>query len=68
MGSWFWTVWRAKGVESLHANFNKLKQSFISMTPATRRLSAMMKEHYTRVNPEAKAEQPVIMKRKRNEE
>lgn len=45
----------AFGTRSLHATFNKLKVSYRSMHPATRRMQAMLNEHYMNVNPKSYA-------------
>ena len=43
-------VYGEEGVESLHADFNSLKISYQAMKSPTKRLMAMTKEHYSRVN------------------
>ena len=57
-----------QGVESLHAVFNSLKISYQAMKSPTERLMAMMKEHYSRVNPDSlrfkEALVPIPKKRK----
>lgn len=57
-----------QGVESLHAVFNSLKISYQAMKSPTERLLAMMKEHYSRVNPDSlkykEALVPITKKRK----
>lgn len=47
-----------QGVESLHATINRLNVNFRSMHPKTRRMEAMLKEHYMSVNPESKSKRP----------
>lgn len=57
-----------QGVESLHAVFNSLKISYQAMKSPSERLTAMMKEHYSRVNPDTlkykEALVPITKKRK----
>ena len=57
----FLIKWRApfglygeQGLESLHASMNKLMTSFTSMPNPVEKMTAYMKEHYTRVNPNLK--------------
>lgn len=52
-------MYSEQGAESIHATFN-----YRSVYPASRRLQAMLKEHYMRVNPNSTARRPVIKKRK----
>jgi len=53
-----------QGVEGFHANFNRLKVSYSSVHPSTKRVVAMMKEHYLQIHPEARSEWPKIKRRK----
>ena len=47
-----------QGAESLHANFNRMKIAYSGVHPPTKRLQAMMKEHYMRIHPEARKLRP----------
>ena len=56
-----------QGGEGIHPEFNRLNQIYCRMTPDTRRLHSMMKEHHIRSNPEAKSMKPEIKRRKVSE-
>ena len=53
-----------QGAESLHNEFSKLNRTYCSIKPNTKRLKYILKEHHRRVNPVAKAIQPIRKKRK----
>ena len=53
-----------QGGESLHAQFNVLNKTYSAVKNNKCRLEYILKEHYCRVNPEAKALEPVVKKRK----
>jgi len=52
-----------QGVEGLHASLNTMKIAYRSMKPATRRMHAMLSEHYMRVNPVSASYRPPEVKR-----
>ena len=52
-----------QGAESLHATFNSMKISYRSMQPPIKRVTAMLKEHYMRVNPAVAVLRPEVPKR-----
>lgn len=51
-------IYGEQGAESLHATFNQMKINYRSMYPATRRLKALLDEHFMRVNPESFSRKP----------
>ena len=53
-----------QGAESIHSTFNKLFQTYCMVKPNRRRLECVLKEHLTRVYPEAQHYKPTIVKRK----
>ena len=53
-----------QGAESIRNIFNNLHRTYARMKPNTRRVSSMMNEHLTRVNPTAKQLRPKIKRRK----
>ncbi|XP_057310202.1 uncharacterized protein LOC130648181 [Hydractinia symbiolongicarpus] len=56
-----------QGAESIHPMFNKLMSTYQHMKPASRRVEAMLREHLTRINPNAQKLRPIIRKRKHEE-
>lgn len=56
-GSGFGT-YGEQGAESIHAEFNKMKINYNNMYPPTRRLTAILHEHYRKVYPESTALRP----------
>ena len=61
-------VYGEQGIETLHAEFNRLNQTYCRMGSSNRRLDCMMKEYMTRVHPEARALKPAIKRRKKEKE
>ena len=53
-----------QGAESIYPTFNKLFQTYCTVKPLRRRLECVMKEHLTRIYPEARSYKPSITKRK----
>lgn len=56
-------IYGEQGAESLHATFNNMFINYRSMHPATKRLKAMLNEHYMRVNPDSASLRPLKKKR-----
>jgi len=59
-------IYGEQGAESLHATFNSLRVNYGSMYPSTRRLKAMLNEHYMRVNPDSASFRPLKKMKRRN--
>ena len=55
-----------QGAESVHAMFNNMHHTYSRIKPNSRRLEAMMKEHFTRIHPLAKHLRPQIKRRRKN--
>ena len=48
-------VYGEQGGESIHNEFNNLRNIYCRMQPSTRRLESMLHEHYRRVHPNSKS-------------
>lgn len=57
-----------QGAESLHAEFNKMKEGYGNIYDPLEQLKNLLKEHLRRVHPEARRATPVVVPRKSHEE
>ena len=59
-------LYSEQGGESIHAEFNKLRRQYHSVTPANRRVLLTLKQHHVNSHPKPKSMKVVPKKRKIN--